>query len=367
MNIYIYCVWNLYKVCYLVVVMKKGTAMNKILEFFQEELAINNEHKNKLENEIHRAIIDIEFVSKTRQKIASELDNTHDIFVANGAESTFCMREIDSLNKSVVELNELIVKTKMELEKVQGRIDSINEIFLECTKAGLNADSVMSGLDILKIQENDRQRIARDIHDSTVQKLTALIHKSEFTMKVIDTDPGRAKLEMEIINKVARDCIGELRGIIFDLRPMSINDLGLEVTLRHTIAQLNSMTEMTISLSFDSEVNYEINPIISVTILRIIQELCSNSIKYSYGKMIDIEIKIMNDSIHIDFSDDGVGINEDNISSERSDNTGFGIQFLKERVRLLGGSANFGAGENNIGLRYKIEIPCHNEEKQNDN
>ena len=83
------------------------------------------------------------------------------------------------------------------------------------------------------MQEADRQRIARDIHDTVVQGLTALIHKNEFVGKIFETDKQRAQLELKKNNNVIRDSINELRNIIFDLRPMSLEDLK-----KHFIQQL---------------------------------------------------------------------------------------------------------------------------------
>lgn len=346
--------------------MQKGNTMNKILEYFHEELSQNNEYKKKIEDEIHRAEIDIEFISKAKQKMYSELDNTYNIFSANDPDINFNSREISSLNDKINQLNCFVEKQSDELKCIENKIAVLSEMITEYNRITQKDNTAMSGFDILKIQEIERQRIARDIHDSTVQKLTALIHKSEFTMKVIENDPMRAKIELEIMNKVAKDCISDLRGIIFNLRPMSLDDLGMEITIRRAIAQLNSMTDMNINLDFNSDIKFEINPIISITVLRIIQELCSNSIKYSQGKNININITIDDSMIYVVFFDDGIGIKETDISSDRKDNTGFGIQFLRERVRLLGGIIVLEKNGDNEGIRYKIEIPCHNEETRND-
>lgn len=337
--------------------------MNKILDFFQEELSSCNEDKNRIESDNHRASLDIEVIAKTKEKMVSEFDNTHNVFSTNEGESAFNNREVDLLNKREDELKKIITTQSSELKQIENRICSINDLIAECDNIEIEENQKISGLDILEIQENDRQRIARDIHDSVVQKMTALIHKSEFTMKVIDTDPVRAKLEMEVINKVVRECIGELRGIIFNLRPMSFDDLGLEVTLRRVVAQMNSITDMDINLSYLTEDIVEIKPIISISVLRIIEELCSNAIKYSHGTQINIRIKTNEKVIIIDFDDNGIGFENFDVSDSKNDNTGFGIPFLKERVRLLGGLIKIDNGNDNNGIRYYIEIPCHNEEK----
>jgi two-component system sensor histidine kinase DegS len=338
--------------------------MKKIQKFFQTELETCNEKKSRIENEIHRANLDIQFVIKTRKKIISESDDTSHIFYANGNDSTFNNREISSLRLKEDKLKNLIAVRTDELGDVQKRIDYIHDMISECDQFNYKVNSSHSETDILQIQEAERQRIARDIHDSIVQNLTVLVHKSEFAMKVIDSDTLRTKLELGVINKIVKDCIKELREIIADLRPMSLDDLGLEVTLKRKIAEIDNSTDMNIKLNYYIEDNININPTISVTILRIIQELSSNAIKYSQGKNIFIDISNSENNLYICFEDDGIGFTEfDNKSILNNKNSGFGLPILKERIHLLSGNIKVDKNKNNTGTRYHIEIPLNYEER----
>ena len=338
--------------------------MKKIVRFFQKELNSCNENKAEIENEIHRAGLDIEFVRKTKKQIISESDSTCNIFYANGNDVTFVTREISSLKQKEEDLTNFISNKKTEMEKIQKRIDSISEMISECDKINYIDKSVVQDVNIIQIQEAERQRIARDIHDSIVQKLVALIHKSEFAMRVVDSDPLRAKLEIDVINKIVRECIDELREIISNLRPMSLDDLGLEITLRRNIAQICNTTDMRIDLNYNVIDAVNIEPIVAVTVLRIIQELCSNAIKYSKGSEINIKIASQDNSLNISFEDDGVGfLGFDDNSISNNTNSGFGLPILKERVKLLNGCIEFGKNSENKGARYDIQIPFHKEEK----
>ena len=169
---------------------------------------------------------------------------------------------------------------------------------------------------------------------------------------------------MKVINKVARECIDELREIISNLRPMSLDDLGLEITLRRNIAQFNNTTDMSIDLKYNINDIVDIEPVISVTVLRIIQELCSNAIKYSDGSKINIEISVIKNDLIIMFEDNGIGFSGfDDNNTLNNNNSGFGLPILKERVKLLGGYIKVGKNKDNRGLRYDIKISLHNEEK----
>ena len=341
--------------------------MSKILDFIKKEINENAERKSRLETKVHRMEIDLEFIDKAISRMIYEKDNTYHVFSIGDNNNTFDYMEIKALKKQRVELAENINNGWNDISEINEKLIELQELIdVESDNSELKQKFYFdkdNSITILEIQEQERQRIARDIHDSIVQNMTALVHKSEFVMKVIDSDAPRAKLELEVINKITRECIDELRGIIYNLHPMSIDDLGLEVTMKRLIAQLSTSTEMNIQLNYLDNGN-KINSIIAITIIRIVQELCSNSIKYAQGSEINISIHIENETLLLIHEDDGIGYEEDILSKPIVDiKTGFGLSMLRERVTLLGGRIAIGKNTNNVGIRYTIEIPCQKEEK----
>lgn len=93
------------------------------------------------------------------------------------------------------------------------------------------SDSIHDNVKLIDFIELDRKRISRDIHDSVVQNLTALIHKQEFISQIINTDITRSKLEINNSVVLIKESINELRNIIYELRPMSVDDLDLRMLL----------------------------------------------------------------------------------------------------------------------------------------
>lgn len=342
----------------------KGVAM-KILDFFQNELNICNENKARIEDEIHRAKIDIDFLKIAEEKIKSETDTTYNIFYANNNQENFENQEITKLLNNIKLLEDLVYKKNDELNSINSRIAEIDEALEDYSKKISNESNVDNhNIEILKIQEAERQRIARDIHDTVVQRLTVLLHKSEFSLKVIDSDPIRTKLELEVINRIIKQCIDELREIILDLRPMSLDDLGLEVTLKRIIDQISASSNININFEFKCNNKINFNSVISISALRIIQELCSNAIKYSKGNEINIDILTDDKYLYIYFEDNGIGYDgfyDEELSCKS--NSGLGIPILKDRVKLLNGNINVGKNKNSVGTRYEIEIPIHDEVK----
>ena len=137
------------------------------------------------------------------------------------------------------------------------------------------------GLKFLEDQEIERQRIARELHDSTVQNLTMLIHKAELCFKLIEKDPVQAQLEIRTMSEALRSSINEMRDIIYNLRPMALDDLGLQEALERYIAQTMLQHEITLKLSTSGK-QFELLPIVNTTLFRIITEA---------WKMMELDLK----------------------------------------------------------------------------
>ena len=110
-------------------------------------------------------------------------------------------------------------------------------------------------LRILETQEQERKRIARDLHDSPVQNLTAMVHKVDFCTRLIDEDPIRCKIEMLNVAKNMKNTINEMRRIIYDLRPMALDDIGLAIALERELGRIERQHNERIKFFLDALYN----------------------------------------------------------------------------------------------------------------
>jgi two-component system sensor histidine kinase DegS len=211
---------------------------------------------------------------------------------------------------------------------------------------------------MLEFQENERNRIARDIHDSTVQNLTSLIHKVELCTKLIDKDLIRTKLEMQTMILTLRNTIDDLRSIIYNLRPMSIDDLGLVATVERHVKNLNLNQSFNTKLKVVNK-EYKLLPIVNLTIFRVIQEACNNIVKHAKANNVLITLKYEKKNLVIEIEDDGVGFDSDRRIRPREDLSGLGVSIMKERVFLLSGNICFYNLETG-GTKIKVTVPIEN-------
>lgn len=212
---------------------------------------------------------------------------------------------------------------------------------------------------LLETQEMDRNRISRDLHDSTVQSLTSLGHKMEYCSKLIDKDPVRVKLELQSMIELNKEIINDMREIIYDLRPMSLNNLGLVSTIESYCLHLRRYDNFDVVFKVIGK-EQVLTSIVSVTLYRIIQEACNNAVRHSKAKKVSIRIAYLENSIELDIEDNGVGFDINKVEDRAKEDAlhGFGLSTMRERARLLSGSISINS-EPGAGTKIHISVPVN--------
>ena len=204
--------------------------------------------------------------------------------------------------------------------------------------------------------ETDRQRIAKDLHDTSLQNLTAIVHKVELASMYINQDPIRAKLELSTISNSLKEIINEIRDTIFELRPMTFDDFGFRELLDSYIDK--ETEKKNIKVIFDKYcLNVKEQSILIFT-FRVIKECLGNAVKHSKCSEIHLFIDDSdNKELVIDITDNGTGFDIEEKNLEK--NKHFGLIIIRERVKLMQGIIEMTSNEN--GTRVHIRIPITNE------
>lgn len=217
------------------------------------------------------------------------------------------------------------------------------------------------GIKIIEAQEEERLRVARDIHDGPAQSLANIIVKAELCERLIEMDKGRAKSELNNLKDVIRGTLKDVRKIIFDLRPMSLDDLGLIPTLERHISIFEEDTDIKASIKIYGSFN-GLEHAIQVAIFRIVQESLSNIRKHSKAKSASIIIEKSITKLNLSIIDDGIGFDPENYKeSYGSISSGFGLINIKERVELLNGNFHI-TSSSSFGTKLSIFIPLNEED-----
>jgi signal transduction histidine kinase len=206
---------------------------------------------------------------------------------------------------------------------------------------------------VISAQEEERLRIARDLHDHTSQSLVSLIVQ----LKLVETapDPATRQKNLEELRKQLRDVLEDVRRMALDLRPGVLDDLGLVEGIRWFADRCRQDGLLEIQMAACDPCN-TLPKREAVALYRVAQETLSNVIKHSQAKVARIELGCDANTIHLDICDDGVGFD---VHQERQPGGGIGLFGMQERVQLLGGElvieSHPGQGTH---VRASIPRPC---------
>jgi len=310
---------------------------------------------------------ELELSEKERTK-----NHNRDVFTplySKALDTSELVQEIDQLRKEI----DLIIENKDKLnQKIQGlksAAQSIDTLVSEEESMLAESDNrqkiIDKGLSLLEAQELERQRIARDLHDTTVQNLTSLVHKSELCAKLIDIDTIRAKLELNTMSNTIKSVINDMRGIIYNLKPMTLDDLGLTITVQRYANKLMDLNNIQVKVQANEE-KKDVLPVIRLTLFRIIQEACNNILKHANASLINIDITYDENRINLKIKDNGSGFIIDNVRTNSPEHpSSFGLSFMRERTSLLSGTFEI-QSDKGKGTTIMVSVPftkCEEEEE----
>lgn len=334
-------------------------ALSYICDILDEEskkISIINDDVKKLEDRVNH-------YSNLKYEEEKKRNDSKYYFVTSDSNSNdLYNNELDKIiDKIKGELAIIINKYKkceIKLNKVKYIEQTIYQYKISSSNKNADKNSEI-GLQILETQELERSRIARDLHDSTIQSLTSLIHRTELCTRLLDIDVIRTKLELVSMTNSLRTIINDMRNIIYNLKPMSLEDLGLRATVTKFLDGINKVKPIQTELIVMQE-EKELSDIANLTLFRVIQEACNNIIKHAEADRIIITLDYQVNNIIVKICDNGKGFCIDKEESEKKETGhGLGISIMKERVILLSGDMKIETklGKGTIII---INIPINN-------
>jgi sensor histidine kinase len=262
--------------------------------------------------------------------------------------------EIDSIIKKL-ELYENRIQKNNELVSKADELLSRIEIMSDYMKLDSSIDSDSDDLFTkwILFQENEKNRIARDIHDGPAQTIASLVIRSDIIKKLIEKETPSTTIykEIEQLKFQLRSVIKEIRKIMYDLRPTSLDELGFSSSIHGLVSKTEEDCNIKFSVSIDEESEIK-NSNLKIICFRIIQESLNNIIKHSKAKKAYIYVKISNTLIDMIVQDNGIGFDTSKINSINS----FGLSSLKERVSLVNGTVIIDS-ELSKGTAINVKIP----------
>lgn len=208
---------------------------------------------------------------------------------------------------------------------------------------------------IVKAQEDERRRIARDIHDGPAQALAGLILRIDICRRLLDSDPRKAVAELDELKEHLKESLQEVRGIISDLRPLALDRLGLTAALRAYLEGVAGRSGLAAVFTVTGE-ERRLPSVLEVTIYRLVQEAVNNVRKHARADTVTVTVRFQADRVEATVEDDGVGFDVEAV--RRGGGEHFGLAGMRERVDLMDGTIEISspAGRGR-GTRVSFSFP----------
>ncbi len=309
------------------------------------------------------AVISQDFNRYSEEEMKEAYQRTNDLIVqhavARERERQAIIRRNDievrlkNALETVKKAEMLVIQVGTVLNYLSGDLQRVDEHLENCENKRILA------IRIIKAQEDERRRVAREIHDGPAQAMSNVVLKAEICGKLAGIDINKALDELSNLKGIVRGCLKDVRRIIYDLRPMSIDDLGLKPTLQKYIENFKEENHLDLDLKIRGNIGRIKDNNIILAIFRVIQECLNNVRKHANANFVSVQLECTDKDITIRVKDDGRGFDTSLLDEiEHDENGGLGVLGMKERVELLEGSFSI---KSTVGAGTTVSVKLPND------
>ena len=277
---------------------------------------------------------------------------------------------------SIIQINLAIEREKeqsmrVERDKLEIRLRYLHNVVARAEHMALSIGSVLSylstqvsgvlwkieavqkdkfvGARIIKATEEERYRISREIHDGPAQDLANMLFTTTITERLMDKDMEEAKKTLVELREEIRRCLTGVRQIIFDMRPMALDDLGLPQAVEQLIRLFGERGKLQGTFSLEGEY-YTLPKHVEIAIFRIVQEALNNVVHHAKTNKVRVRMHYTSQALTVLIADDGVGFDPSRLTEEpeepddaldmetqrRLRGRHFGVIGMEERAKIIG-------------------------------
>lgn len=269
-------------------------------------------------------------------------------------------RQRDSLERRLKALESMAERAEVMVSRVGLAMEFLSGSLSNLSNQVKNLEERRDlGLSVIKAQEDERRRLAREIHDGPAQILANVVLRIDICQKLAQTDPVRLLDELGQLKELIRTSLQDVRKVIFDLRPMALDDLGLVPALRGFISDFMDKAGIPTSLIVLGA-ERRLTSTFEVAMFRLVQEALNNVHKHANASEITIKVEFAKEGILLQVSDNGRGFDYEAVR-ESGRGAHFGLLGMRERVDLLRGKMEISSSPGK-GTKISFSIPLPKED-----
>ena len=196
----------------------------------------------------------------------------------------------------------------------------------------------------------ERQRLARELHDSVTQSLYSIALYAESARRALaDGHIEPATDTLHDIGETTQEALGEMRLLLFELRPPHLDEHGLAGALRSRLQAVEARAGL--KTEFDCQGEGRLAPETEQELFRLAQEALNNVLKHAHARHVCVRLDLTGDQVVVEVADDGMGFEPSSPEAE-----GYGLPGMRERAERLGGTVEIDSGPG-AGTRVRVEVP----------
>ncbi|MGQ9556949.1 MAG: sensor histidine kinase [Desulfurispora sp.] len=314
------------------------------IEQIRQEVSITIQEVDRLEVAERRARLRLMEVSRNFKHYSEEdIKNAYEtaqsiqieLIKLREKEKTLRFKR-DHLELSLRRLQETVERAERMVSQVGMAMQLLrHDLTVLSEKLGNISNIQQLGLSIILAQEEERKRVAREIHDGPAQSLANIVMRAEFCLKLLELNPELVRNELTALQSLVRQSLQDVRKIIFDLRPMVLDDLGLVPAVKRYLEEFKTRDNINYEFVLRGQ-ERRLETTLEVAVFRIIQEALNNIKKHAGASFVLVKLELAQSRINVSVKDNGCGFTPETVLP-RPDGSGFGLRGIRERLQLLNG------------------------------
>jgi len=240
----------------------------------------------------------------------------------------------DDLERSLGQMQVTIERAQNLMTQVGMAISLLQGGVVEALQTQNHEQRLEMGLRVIKAQEEERRRVAREMHDGPAQTLANIVLRLEIAEKLLELDPSRVKAELNDLKNLVRANLQDIRRIIFDLRPMALDDLGIVPAISKYLDNFQETYGIKCQLRIEGR-EKRLLPAMEVALFRLVQEGMTNVAKHAQSTRVDIHLIYQEDWTIARIRDYGRGFEVKTAMNAPGEH--FGLVGMRERVEMFSG------------------------------
>ena len=215
---------------------------------------------------------------------------------------------------------------------------------------------------IIRAQEEERLRVSREIHDGPAQGIANVLLEASICERLVDVDKEEAKLSLQTLRRHLKECLSDIRQIIFDLRPMALDDLGLVAAVAQLVHQMHERGLLTVTMTMEG-VEVPLDAHVKAAFFRIVQEALNNVAHHSKVRRASLRMLYTDVALSILIEDSGSGFDAEAVMKQSNSAAGehFGLLGMQERALIVGAQFSV-TSRPGQGTRVHVRFPLNPED-----